>query len=121
MTGYGPAYRGIGKRCAAIRFPPGNPIGLPGPAAREPGPGVVVVEGARLIPFRVLAPGRRAMRQVARGCVGDYGAAWAAVGVLPVRAVTRSWRRLTPILPKIILRWSRTECTEMNSVVAMSS
>ena len=32
-----------------------------------------------------------------------------------------SWRRLTPVLPKIILRWSRTVCTEMNSAVAMSS
>jgi hypothetical protein len=52
---------------------------------------------------------------------GDHGAPSASVGVLPVRVAARSWRRLTPTLPNIVLRWSRTVCTEMNSAVAMSS
>jgi len=68
----------------------------------------------RLIPFWVLARGPR-------GFAGDYGAAWAEVGVLPVRTATTSWRRLTLILPNMVLRWSRTVCAEMDSAVAMSS
>ena len=39
----------------------------------EPGPGVVVVEGARLVAFRVLAHGPRAVRQVARAALAVTG------------------------------------------------
>ena len=41
--------------------------------------------------------------------------------IRPVRVAIRSWRRLTPTLPKIALTWSRTVCSEMNSAAAMSS
>jgi hypothetical protein len=59
------------------RYPGRNPVGQPRPATLRAGPGVVIVQGARLIPSGSLPVGRGQMRRVARGCVGDYGMVWA--------------------------------------------
>jgi hypothetical protein len=102
----------------------GSPLSVSQPLLEDTmvgGPGVVIVPGCQPNPVQGPCPWAAGNASGKPGLRWRLWAAWAAVGALPVRVATMSWRRLTPVLPKIILRWSRTVCTEMNSAVAMSS